>query len=209
MKFLQSIAFLRREKTTICALTVMHLISCSTVGTRALDAENNVGATDTHNFFGSFCKSDVNRTPTSVSTCKDYYFSASADKVKKSDTSYSKRLQKNPLQKAEAEVLVPDQEISPIVLSPAMIRFRSRYLGFLKINSVREPLTKSFEAFFRIRSEIAARAIVRNKNYGQYDLVIVGAGVHGIIALHQALKQNPNLKVLLLDESDTAGATFR
>lgn len=208
MKILQSFISARLSKKVIYILTLTYLVSCSTVTTRTLHSENDVTAMDTDELLNSFCVNDLSRTPASDSLCKEYY-SPTMGTVKKSDTNYSKRLQRDPLQKAEAGALVPDQEISPVVLSPAMSRFRGKYLGFLKINKAREPLTKSFEASFRIRSEILAKTMSRNQNYGQYDIVIVGAGVHGIIALHQVLKQNPNLKVLLLDEGDTAGATFR
>lgn len=192
-------------------LLFLILTSCSTILPRTELVRSDSKSENTE-LLNSFCKEEIDRTPASVSACRDLFYGANAstDQISKSDVVFAKKLQADPLQSAEAKAYATTQgSESPINLSSRIQKFRNKFLGFFKISTVREPLTKSFEAFLRMRSEISAKAIERNNSYGQYDLVIVGTGVHGIIALHQALKQNPNLKVLLVDEGDTAGATFR
>lgn len=186
------------------------LVSCSTMGPRSEYKESNFSELEPNDLLSSFCVEGFYRTPASDSSCLRFYGLRSKN-ITKSDTSYLKRLQSDPLQKAEALALVSAQgeDRLPVSLSSEMQRFRYKSLGFLKNSTVREPLIKSYEAFLRMRSWLSINALERSGYYGQFDLVIVGSGVHGVIALHQALKQKPKLKVLLLDEGDTAGATFR
>lgn len=186
------------------------LTSCSTSAPKT-ELIRNDPISESNNLLNSFCKEDSRRSPASVSLCRNLFYRADSDKISGSkDVVFAELLSKNPLENAEAGSYAKKQGAgSPINLSSRIQEFRRRFLGFLRLEHVREPLTKSFEAFLRMRSKISAKTIERNNNYGQYDLVIVGAGVHGIIAVHEALKQNPELKVLLVDEGDTAGATFR
>jgi hypothetical protein len=157
----------------------------------------------------SFCVSDHLRVPASTILCSQSY--TVPQTLSPADTRYSDKLRANPIRTAEAAGYSRSQgPLNPIPLSARMQSFRDRNLGFLKLSSVREPLLKSFEGFLRMRGQLTLdRMSQDNKNYGKYDLVIIGAGVHGLVALHSALKVNPKLKALVIDDGDTAGATFR
>lgn len=110
--------------------------------------------------------------------------------------------------------LKKNNQLSPIVpTSPALARFRETYLPFLKTDPIsREGLVRYMESDLRIISANNKRQLRDMNRQGlsaKYDLVIVGAGVHGVISAATALKQNPNLKILIVEESDTAAANFR
>ncbi|MBY0415495.1 MAG: hypothetical protein K2Q18_15085 [Bdellovibrionales bacterium] len=131
--------------------------------------------------------------------------------LKIDDSNYSAGARNaDPFSAAQAEAKATNAfDKYPVAMSNEMRKFRDRFLGWFKDTAQREPLIRSFEAALRMQSELTKEAILKNKGTADYDLVIVGTGVHGVIALHEALAKNPNLKILLVDEGDTAGATFR
>lgn len=98
---------------------------------------------------------------------------------------------------------------SPVNISRKNKDFRKEILPLLLgEGNYREATVRVMEADLRFRSQILANKLktgVREK----YDVVIVGAGVHGTIALQSLLRTKPNLKILVIEETDTAGATFR
>lgn len=90
--------------------------------------------------------------------------------------------------------------------------FRAVWLPVLKANDgLRESLVRAMETELRVRSTILKerlRATESGSANIEYDAVVVGAGVHGVIALHELLAQNPALRVLVIEASDTAAANF-
>ncbi len=126
------------------------------------------------------------------------------------DTNYVENLRKNP--EIMAEKAVSDLSVqmkSPISISDRMNQFRKRFISLIKNTVLREPIVRSFEAALRMKSSLLENQIRENGTYAQYDMVIVGAGVHGVLTLNRALSVNPKLKILIIDDSDTAAATFR
>jgi hypothetical protein len=98
---------------------------------------------------------------------------------------------------------------SPINISRKNNNYRKQILPLLSVEPVyREAAVRFMESDLRVRSTLATEKLATSKN-AQYDVVIVGAGVHGVIALNALLRQNPKLKVLVVEQTDTAGATFR
>lgn len=98
----------------------------------------------------------------------------------------------------------------PVVQSSEIVaKFREKYLPYFKIDSTRESIVKWMEAELRLKSLALKNKIKTTQDPGEYDVVIVGTGVHGIIALHALLAQNSSLRILIIDSSDTGGATFR
>lgn len=105
--------------------------------------------------------------------------------------------------------LAQKKQISPIARASARVaEFRAKYLPYFKIDSTRESTVKWMEADLRLKS-LYLKNRIKAGEQTDYDAVIVGTGVHGIITLHSLLAQKPNMKVLILDSSDTGGATFR
>jgi len=174
--------------------------ACASIQTRSPNSYSE-------SFQSSFCSTEfLARDPASTKSC----LSAVEDGLRNADPQLAQRLTKDPVAQAEAAMATSTgAEKYPIKITKEVARFRDRFLGFLKNPTVREPLTRSFEASLRMRSQLLEKSLNENSNLAQYDLIIVGSGVHGIIALHRALAQNPKLKVLVLDEGDTAGSTFR
>lgn len=193
-----------RKNTILKYLLVAAVTSCSTPNY----VQNNQPITRYNDevFFPVHLCNDpeIKRNPSAADACVALF----ADDIRTEDPSYAQKLQEDPLAVAEAEMNKSTDDKYPVKLSSQMKRFRDRFLGFIKNTVIREPLTRSFESAIRMRSLLTENALMKN-NYGQYDVVIVGTGVHGIIALHAGLARNPNLKILLVDEGDTAGATFR
>ena len=101
------------------------------------------------------------------------------------------------------------QNQSPVVIPEGLQRFRAEYLSYFKASrDIRENLVRVIEADLRMRSYKVANKIY-SAGPGRYDAVIVGAGIHGVVAAAEMLRQKPNLRVLLIDANDTAAATFR
>jgi len=97
---------------------------------------------------------------------------------------------------------------SPISISRANAEFRKLVLPIMRFEpNHREALISMMEADLRQRSALLEKRIGDLRT--EYDVVIVGAGIHGTIALQSLLRQKPNLKILVIEESDTAAATFR
>lgn len=121
----------------------------------------------------------------------------------------SRNLKKDPVVDFEARKKSQEEIDNTVSLTDKMKKFRKEYLRFFAPGyGGREALVRSFEATLRFKSLFVANRLKQEEST-HYDLVIVGAGIHGIIALHQALRQNPNAKILLVDENDTAGSVFR
>ncbi len=123
----------------------------------------------------------------------------------KSDNSYSLDLAKT------TSVLKKTKRLnSPVVVTNKMQKFREDYLPIMQMgSSMTEAFVRYMEADLRIKSNGLAASLVNQKNIESYDLVIVGAGVHGVIGLQAALKRNGNYKILVIESSDTAAANFR
>ena len=114
-----------------------------------------------------------------------------------------------PLRDIEKSLKENNRLKSPIPVTKEIQSFRESILPLLKVgNSVRESTVRWMEARLRMLS-LEKINIFQNRKSAQYDVVIVGSGVHGITALHEIMNINPNLKVLVIDKSNTAGATFR
>ncbi|HUP56112.1 MAG TPA: hypothetical protein VM598_01580, partial [Bdellovibrionota bacterium] len=100
-----------------------------------------------------------------------------------------------------------------VALSKRTQRFRAEWLPHLKADrGYREALTRSMESDLRIRSSLLKKKLAQASRQGQpirYDAVIVGASVAGLVTLHKLLAEEPTLRVLIVDSSDTAGAIFR
>lgn len=98
---------------------------------------------------------------------------------------------------------------SPINISRKNNSYRKQILPLLSAEpAYREAAVRFMEADLRIRSTLTAERLAAKRST-KYDVVIVGAGVHGVIALNALTRQNPNLKILVVEQTDTAGATFR
>ncbi len=156
------------------------------------------------------CKDEAARGPSAVS-CRARIASilqGAAPVV--GDTVLARTIVKDSIINAEVVQPTRSQLDNTVALTTPMKQFREKYLRFFAPNYPnREALVRSFEASFRMRSDLVARRLKNSKVENEYDLVIIGTGVHGVLALHEALKENPKLKILLVDEGDTAGATFR
>ena len=94
-----------------------------------------------------------------------------------------------------------------IPLDPALVGFRREVLPRLKSDFERESFALEMESYLRARS--ATTKIKLRDNKSKYDVVIIGTGVHGVIAAATVAKNNPNLSVLLIERSDTAASNFR
>lgn len=197
------------KSINLILFVVLFLTACST--TTSIKSDQNLETNFEYiDLLNSFCQEPSLRDPAAAEYCRDILNNSSLVSQKTTDTVFSNMLKSDPILKGEAKAYTSSQgKDSPIKISNKMQKFRNEFLGFLKNNVVREPLVKSFEAFMRMRSKISLKSLVQNNNYGQFDLVIIGSGVHGIVALHEVLKENPKLKVLVIDNGDTAGATFR
>jgi|GEM_PF-2003491 len=97
----------------------------------------------------------------------------------------------------------------PVRMTRKMEEFRKLYLPYLKNPVYREPMILSFESQLRMRSDLLRRNLLESSEATKFDVVIVGAGVHGIISAQALIATDPNLKILIVEEGDTAGATFR
>lgn len=102
-------------------------------------------------------------------------------------------------------------QLEPIVpMSEKMAEFRREYLAVLKADgNFREAIVRWMESQLRLKSLVTQRQVSLKEAKNEYDLVVIGSGVHGVIAVQAALAVKPNLKVLVIDGGDTAGATFR
>jgi hypothetical protein len=128
----------------------------------------------------------------------------------KRQTQFTNELKKDAATELEARIAKKSADPSlPVRMTKAMAEFRDYYLSYFKNLNLREALIRSFEGALRMRSQQLAKSIAKAGGKAQYDVVIVGAGVHGIIALHEVMAINPNLKVLIVDQGDTGGAVFR
>jgi hypothetical protein len=160
--------------------------------------------------FGIFFQSNV--VSASANQCAKLFTEvvASSNQKAPKDTSYVEDLNSNIDLVPEIQFARSNTDLkSPVPVSAKINAFRARLLPYLKNPVLREPIIRSFEAALRIRSKILAKKLIQSDRYAQYDVVIVGAGIHGVIALNRILAKNPNLKVLIIEESDTAASTFR
>ena len=114
-----------------------------------------------------------------------------------------------PLAEATRKLTEADQIKSPIKITAEMQAFREVVLPLLKIGGPqRESAIRWMEGKLRSQSLLFKKAN-KGKKTSEYDIVIVGASVHGITAVHEIMRVNPNLKVLFIDKTDTAAANFR
>ncbi len=103
-----------------------------------------------------------------------------------------------------------DRIDSPIPVSKKMNSFRKDYLPYMRLNgATTEAIIRFMESDLRMKSLALSKKLLAQSKVEKYDLVIVGAGVHGVIAAQTALKKNSNYKILVIDSSDTAGSNFR
>ena len=103
---------------------------------------------------------------------------------------------------------IKDSKLDPnIPLDQALESFRRETLPRLKSDYEREGFALEMESYLRARS--ATTKIKLRDGQSNYDVVIIGAGVHGVIAAATVAKTNPNLSVLLVERSDTAASNFR
>lgn len=190
------------KKSLLSALILVFFISCSHFPEITLDKYS----ADYTDIYRTTYNTSLERKVANEEDCIGLI-----EKIFKFDDShYAKKVKENPFAQAEADAAVDNAfDKYPVNLSNTMRNFRDRFLGWFKNPTQREPITRSFEAAMRIKSELTKEAILKNGNKAEYDLVIVGTGVHGVIALQEALARNPKLRILLIDEGDTAGATFR
>lgn len=102
---------------------------------------------------------------------------------------------------------------SPVGITDRLARIRESLLPVFKMGiQEAEGFTRAMESelrdqSFRYKKALAARVGSAEKD--QYDYVIVGGSVHGIIALAKILREKPNARVLVIDGSETMGSTFR
>lgn len=97
---------------------------------------------------------------------------------------------------------------APISLVQKLKAFRDRYLPYFKNRDQREALIQQFEAELRVSAFKTAEELAKKKeNY--YDAIFVGAGPQNIVALAKFMEENPNARVLMVDQTDTAGSNFR
>lgn len=97
---------------------------------------------------------------------------------------------------------------APILLSQKMQAFRNRYLPVFKNRDQREALILQMETDLRLSSFQTMQKLARNQE-SFYDLILVGAGVHGVVFLNKFLEENPNARVLVVDQNDSVASTFR
>lgn len=101
------------------------------------------------------------------------------------------------------------QKKSVVPVSKQIQDFRDKYLPLLKMNDLyRESFIRYMEASMRIKSSFLKKSL-ENRTFINYDFVVIGSGVHGVVAVNSLLRENPNYKVLIIDKNDTGGATFR
>lgn len=109
-------------------------------------------------------------------------------------------------------MLDADKFESPVRISPQMKEVRAKFLSLLKNDAIRGTIASSLEVDLRMASSATKRKIEQIVNSGRdvkYDVVIIGAGIHGVIHAASLMRENPNLHVLLIENSDTAAANFR
>lgn len=105
-----------------------------------------------------------------------------------------------------------DKFESPVRISPQMKEVRAKFLSLLKNDAIRGTIASSLEVELRMASSATKRKIQQIEKSGRsvkYDVVIIGAGIHGVIHAASLMRENPNLHVLLIESSDTAAANFR
>jgi len=140
--------------------------------------------------------------------CKDVVSGKTSAKISdniKADKAYSVDVAK-----AEAVLKKSNNKSSPVPLFRLLTDFRNEYLPLMRVNSaMTEAVIRFMEAELRINSNKLAKKLSAQRKIEKYDLVIVGGGVHGVVALQSALKSNQDYKVLLIEASDTAAPNFR
>jgi len=129
-------------------------------------------------------------------------------------SSIERQLQKDPSLSALAgRVEFGTGEVRPLVgMSGEMFNFRSDVLPYLKDASSREAMVRTYEGILRMESKVLEKQLVDarlDSKMLEYDAVIVGGGVHGILALHKALSINPDAKILVVEQSLTPASNFR
>ena len=154
------------------------------------------------------------RTPANENVCAAFFGKPAVEAatvVTNKETPLLKKVRKDSEETPDIVKPTREQIEKTVPLTEKMKEFRARYLQFFTpAYTGREALVRSFEASLRVRSKaVEAKLANGDKSQRDYDLVITGTGVHGIIALHEALRVHPEAKILLIDEGDTAGATFR
>ncbi len=149
------------------------------------------------------------RAPASALMCSDIFSKIAQDKTEiienfPEDIGLSTQI--NSIRKQ----LKSKGQLEPVTESSKRIaEFRIKYLPYFKIDSMRESIVKWMEAELRLKSLELKNKLKTVNDLSQYDAVIVGTGVHGIITLHSLLAEKPKMKVLIIDSSDTGGGTFR
>lgn len=199
------------KKTFLNIIVLLAFISCSHTSVYLpYDQDKFAPTPDYETIYSSTYQQDISEGA-SRSIANDEDCIDLVDKILKlDDPTFVKKIKEDPFVAADADARVKKAlDKYPVNMSTKMRNFRDRFLGLLKNASQREAIIRSFEAAFRIKSDLVKDGILKNGAKAEYDLVIVGTGVHGVIALQEALAKNPNLRILLIDEGDTAGATFR
>lgn len=105
-------------------------------------------------------------------------------------------------------------QLKPVVkMSDRMAEFRRQYLPAVKADkNFREAIVRAMESELRMQSSVLKQKLAEeSRKLGQipYDAVILGTGVHGVLALQALMAERPNARVLVIENTDTAGSTFR
>ncbi|MBL7543906.1 MAG: hypothetical protein JNL11_08820 [Bdellovibrionaceae bacterium] len=96
----------------------------------------------------------------------------------------------------------------PIQMSFESALFRREWLPKITTDkSKREQIMRLVEAELRLSSASVLETIKNKKP--KYDIVIIGAGVHGIIAATTLKANNLGLKILIIEKQDTIASRFR
>lgn len=182
------------------------LIACSSI------EKSNINSAS----YGCF---DLKRTPSAYNYCR-YWIEESAEDTLPGVSTFATEIIKEPTKRARMEqinaAIAKNKQLAPpVAMTKAMEAFRKKMLPLIKfMGTNQEPLIRTMEAYLRARSHIALNRIKRKKDspenyFVDYDFVIVGAGIHGIIALHKILKERPDAKVLIIEESNSIASNFR
>lgn len=120
---------------------------------------------------------------------------------------------KSQLEKMRAQLVEQNQLKSPIPISDAAAGMRAEILPIMKMGfDYAEGLVRVMEVdlrqqSFRLKKQLSQQA--PSNSDSTFDHVVIGFGVHGIIATSKILRDNPNAKILIVDSTDTPAATFR